>query len=68
MRIRTQLLKLQRPGQSGFTPDKSTSDRILALRVLVERRHEFRQGMLAAYVDLKKAFDLVHREAPWDLL
>ena len=24
--------------------------------------------MLAAYVDLKKAFDSVHREAIWDLL
>ncbi|KAG0716866.1 Broad-complex core protein isoform 6 [Chionoecetes opilio] len=51
----------RRPQQSGFTPGKSTKDRILALRVLVERRREFRQGMLAAYVDLiKKAFDSVH--------
>ena len=56
-RIRTHLLKHQRPEQSGFTPGKSTTDCILALRILVERRHEFRQGMLAAYVDLKKAFD-----------
>ena len=68
MRIRNQLLMYQRPEQSGFTPGKSTTDRILALRVLVERRREFRQGMLAAYVDLKKAFDSVHREALWDLL
>ena len=67
-RIRTHLLKYQRPEQSGFTPGKSTTDRILALRVLVERRREFRQGMLAAYVDLKKAFDSVHRETLWDLL
>ena len=67
-RIRTHLLKHQRPEQSGFTPGKSTTDRILALRVLVERRREFRQGMLAAYVDLKKAFDSVHRETLWDLL
>ena len=35
-RIRTHLLKHQRPEQSGFTPGKSTTDRILALRVLVE--------------------------------
>ena len=68
MRIRSHLLKYQRPQQSGFTPGKSTIDRILALRVLVERRLEFRQGMLAAYVDLKKAFDSVHRESLWDLL
>ncbi|KAG0724748.1 LINE-1 retrotransposable element ORF2 protein [Chionoecetes opilio] len=60
-RIRSHLVKHQRPQQSGFTPGKSTTDRILALRVLVEHRREFRQGMLAAYVDLKKAFDSVHR-------
>ena len=34
----------------------------------MERRREFPQGMLAAYVDLKKAFDSVHRETLWDLL
>ncbi|KAG0714362.1 hypothetical protein GWK47_014304 [Chionoecetes opilio] len=50
----------QRPQQ--FTPGKSTTDRILAFRVLVERRREFRQGMLAAHVDLKKAFDSMHRK------
>ena len=61
MRIRGHLLEHQRPEQSGFTPGKSTTDRILALRVLVERRREFRQGFLAAYVDLKKTFDSVHR-------
>ena len=32
--------------QSGFTPDKSATDRIPALCVLVERRRESRQGML----------------------
>ena len=36
MRIHPYLLKHQRPEQSGFTPGKSTTDRILALRVLVE--------------------------------
>ncbi|KAG0711100.1 hypothetical protein GWK47_021383 [Chionoecetes opilio] len=55
--IRSHLLKHQRPQQPG----KSTTDCILALRVLVEHRREFRQGMLAAYVDLMKAFDSVHQ-------
>ncbi len=35
---------------------------------MVERRREFRQGLLAACVDLKKAFDSVHRESLWSLL
>ena len=34
----------------------------------MDRRLEFKQGMLAAYVDLKKAFDSVHRETLWELL
>ena len=41
MRIRTLLLKHQRLEQSGFTSGKSTTDRILALHVLVEWRREF---------------------------
>ena len=67
-RVRSHLLAFQRPEQSGFTPKKSTTDRILALRVLIERRREFRQGLLAAYVDLRKAFDSVDRDVLWKLL
>ena len=67
-RVRGCLLKYQRPEQSGFTPKKSTVDRILALRVLIERKREFRQKLFAAYVDLRKAFDSVHREALWRVL
>ena len=55
----------QCPEQSGFTPKKSTSDRILALQVLTEGRREFRQGLLAVYVDLCKAFDSVNPDALW---
>ncbi|XP_069992174.1 uncharacterized protein [Penaeus vannamei] len=47
------------PEQSGFTPGMSTIDCIL---VTVERRCEFDRGLLAAYIDLKKVFDSVHRE------
>ena len=43
-------------------------DRILALRVLTERRREFRQGLLATFVDLCKVFDSVNRDALWRIL
>ena len=46
-RVRHHLLQHQHPEQSGFTPNRSTIDRILALRVLTERRREFRQGLPA---------------------
>ena len=67
-RIRRHLRKTQRPEQSGFTPGKSTVDQILALRLLAERRREYRQPLLAAYVDLKKAFDSTDRAALWQVL
>ena len=67
-RVRHHLLEHQRPEQSGFTPKRSTIDHILALRVLTECRREFRQGLLAAYVDLCKAFDSVNRDALWRIL
>jgi len=67
-RVRHHLLEHQRPEQSGFTPKMSMSGRILALRVLTERRREFRQGLLAAYVDLCKAFDSVNWDALWRIL
>ena len=62
-RIHHHLLEHQHPEQSGFTPKRSTIDRILALRVLTEHRREFRQGLLAAYLYLCKAFDSVNRDA-----
>ena len=53
-------LKQQRPEQSWLTPGKSTPDRILVPHALVECRREFRQGMVATYVDLKKTFHSEH--------
>lgn len=60
---RYNFLKFQRREQYGFTPGKSPNDQILALRVLVNRRHKFRQRLLVVYVNLKNTFDSVHREA-----
>lgn len=59
--------KVLRPEQFWFTPVKSTTDRIPTLHVFVEHRLRFRHGVLTAHFDLKKAFDLVHREALWDV-
>ena len=43
-------------------------DRILALRVLTDCRREFWHGLLAAFVDLCKAFDSVNWDALWKIL
>ena len=67
-RIRKKLLTQQRHEQSCFTSKTSTVDRILALRVLAERLRDFRIGLLAAYVDLRKAFDSANRDVLWRVL
>ena len=61
-RVRQKLLTHLRNEQSGFKPKKSTIDRILALSVLTERLRDFHIRLLAAYVDLCKAFDSVNRD------
>lgn len=49
-------------------PGKSTTGRILALCLQVERRREFLQGILVTSVDLKNTFNSVHIEALWYFL
>ncbi|XP_069995874.1 uncharacterized protein [Penaeus vannamei] len=61
------LLRHQRLEQSEFTPGKSTINRTKALQVIVERCREFGSGLLAAYIDLKKAFDTVHWDSSWEI-
>ena len=53
---------------SLVSPEQSTVDPILALCVLAERLRDFRIGVLASYVDLRKAFDSVNRDVLWRIL
>ena len=64
-RVQPLLVRERRPQQSGFTPGRSTSDAILALRLLSDLHREFNRPLYVAYVDLKSAFDSVDREALW---
>ena len=43
--------------QSDFTPGRSTLYRIITLRLLAERRHEYRQPLYATYIEIRDAFD-----------
>ena len=62
------MLAKQLPQQSGFTAGRSTLDHIIALRLLAERRHEYRQPFYAAYIDLRIAFDPLDRNSLWNIL
>ena len=66
--IRDHLVLTRHSEQAGFAPKRSTIGRILGLRLLIERSLEYRQGFLAAYVDVKKAFNSVDKRTLCDCL
>ena len=67
-RISPALLHATTYQQSCFTPGRSTSDIILAPRLLAEVCRHFDQPLNVAYVDIKAAFDSVDRLKLWDKL
>ena len=64
-RIRPTLLAHRRPQQSGFTPGRSTCDRIVTLNNIAQRRQDYGHSTYAAYVDLRAAFDSLSRSSLW---
>ena len=58
-RVKSRLHDHRRIEQSGFTPKRSTTDRILTLNMIYQQQREFNQPLWVAYVDLKAAFDSV---------
>lgn len=60
-RIRPTLLSYRRPQQSGFTPGRSTCDRIVTLSNVTQRRQDYGHSTFAVYVDLRAAFDSLSR-------
>jgi len=54
--------------QSGFTPRRSTTDRIFTLNTIIQSRKKFQKPLWIAFVDLKAAFDSADRMALWKQL
>ena len=67
-RVHQHLLEHQCQDQSAFTSKRSMIDGVLALQVLTVCGREFRQGLLASYFNLRKAFDSVNRDALWGII
>ena len=57
-----------RPNQSEFNSGRSTTDAILALRLLVEMHRAFNRPLFVAFLDLKAAFDSMDCLVLWKLL
>ena len=57
-----------RESQCGFRKGRACIDQIFAIRVLAEKAREFNTPLFLSFVDLRKAYDSVNREALWMVL
>jgi hypothetical protein len=57
-----------RDHQVGFRQDRSCTDQIATLRIIVEQSLEWNSSLYVNFVDFRKAFDSLHRDTMWQLL
>ncbi|VDO89804.1 unnamed protein product [Schistosoma margrebowiei] len=57
-----------RDQQAGFSKDRSCTDQIATLRIIVEQSIEWNSSLYINFIDYEKAFDSVDRTTLWKLL
>ena len=67
-RLKSKLDEKLRSRQFGFRPGRSCTDAIFTLRRIIEISKEFQKKLAIHFIDFKKAFDSVNREAMWKIL
>ena len=73
MRIINNRLKSQAEGilaeeQAGFRKGRSTTEQIANVRILCEKYRDHQKEVHHNFIDFKKAFDRVWREALWEIM
>ncbi|RUS87436.1 hypothetical protein EGW08_004811 [Elysia chlorotica] len=67
-RLKTALDKKLRKEQEGFRQERSCTDQIATLRIIIEQSLEWQSPLYTVFVDFQKAFDSVDREIIWKLM
>ncbi|KAK7095834.1 hypothetical protein V1264_005198 [Littorina saxatilis] len=57
-----------RDHQAGFRKDRSCTDQIATLRIILEQSQEWNSPLYVNFIDYEKAFDSVDRQSLWKLL
>ena len=57
-----------REEQAGFRKERSCTDQIATLRVIVEQTIEWQTPLYVCFVDFEKAFDSIDRQTIWNIL
>ena len=67
-RLKDALDKRLREEQAGFRQDRSCTDHIATMRIIIEQSLEWQTPLYSIFVDFQKAFDSVDREVIWKLM
>ena len=51
--------------QHGFRPNRSTTDLVFTLKIILEKSWEWNIEKYIAFIDLEKAFDRINRQSLW---
>ena len=57
-----------RDEQAGFRKNRSCTDQIAALRIIIEQSHEWKSPLIINFIDYKKAFDSIDRATLWKIM
>ena len=57
-----------RDEQAGFRQNRSCTDQITILRIIIEQSLEWNSSLYICFVDFEKAFDSIDRQTLWKLL
>ena len=64
-RLKASLDKTLRDQQAGFRAERSCTDQIAMLSIILEQSQKFKSPVYTTFVDYTKAFDSLDREVLW---
>ena len=67
-RLKAALDKRLRVEQAGFRQDRSCTDHIATMRIIIEQSPGWQTSLYKVFVDFQKAFDSVDRDVVWRLM
>ena len=67
-RMKTAVDTCLRDEQAGFRQNRSCTDQITILRIIIEQSIEWNSSLYVCFVDFEKAFDSIDRSSLWKLL
>ena len=67
-RMKGEVDKTLREEQADFRQDRSCTDKIATLRIIVEQSIEWNSSLYVNFVDYEKAFDSLDKETLWKIL